>query len=106
MILHNSKDSSQSSSNKKNERATINVLKSDREEYIDKAIPRIVARKAAVLNLQEALIELVKEWWILENIREIFPNEWLELVRQFKRNNKEGEIMPWSLPPADLKKRK
>ena len=89
------------------DRATVNMFRGDKEEYIDKAVPRIISRLGAVLAQQEALIEVYKEWWMFENARELFPEEVAELMQKVREVRPHmSEQMPWTLPAANLSKRK
>lgn len=89
------------------DRATINMPRDDKEEFIDKAVPRVVSRLGALLSQQEALIEVYKEWWLFENARELFPEEVATLIQKVREKRPHmPDQLPWSLPSADLSKRK
>lgn len=89
------------------DRATINMPRDNKEEFIDKAVPRVVSRLGALLSQQEALIEVYKEWWLFENARELFPEEVATLVQKVREKRPHmSDQLPWSLPSADLSKRK
>ena len=66
------------------DRATINMPRGDKEEFVDKAVPRVVSRLGALLSQQEALIEVYKEWWLFENARELFPEEVATLIQKVR----------------------